>query len=147
MRHDTVNDRTERIWRCQCGDDHFLSVLRYGDDPEGCLSLIDGTNCHSFRCRVKAAWSILRGGGGYGHYGVEIVLSPDTSRELIAELQEKWPAAHDGEPVERRIDEICNLVDTPENRAFFDALWQRLRERDARRTESSAATPEGDSAC
>lgn len=44
--------------------------------------------------------------------------------------EKQWPTAEGGEPVDYHIDEICNLVDTPENRAFFDALQQRLSERD-----------------
>lgn len=88
-----MSERRERIWRCDCGHDHFLSVTRYPGDQDGCLSFVDGTNCHSFRCRLKAAWNVLRMGGGYGHYGFEMVLSPQTTAELIAELLEQGRTA------------------------------------------------------
>jgi hypothetical protein len=91
-----VSERQEHIWRCYCGDDHFLSVIRYRDDQEGCLSLIDNTNCQSLRCRAKAAWGVLVKGRGFGHSGIEIILSPESARELIEELQEQWTAKEPG---------------------------------------------------
>jgi hypothetical protein len=88
-----VTERRERSWRCHCGHDHFLSVIRYGGDPEGMLSFVDGVHCRSLRCRLKSAWNVLRGGTGSGHYGFEMILSPETTAELIAELLEQWPEA------------------------------------------------------
>lgn len=73
--------RNEKIWRCDCGSDHFLSVIFYDDDPEGYVSLVDGTHCTSFWCKVKAAWQIIRTGNSH-HFGVEVVLNPGNSKEI-----------------------------------------------------------------
>lgn len=81
--------RQERIWRCDCGDDHFLSVTRWPDGPEGYMSLTDGTHCRGLWCRVKSCWKMLRTGNA-PHWGVEIVLNPVTAREVITELEAQW---------------------------------------------------------
>jgi hypothetical protein len=71
----------DKVWHCMCGDDHFLRVLFYDDDPEGYVSLVDGTHCASFWCRVKSAWKLLRTGSA-PHYGVEVCLDPETTAEF-----------------------------------------------------------------
>lgn len=86
-----MSGRQERVWRCDCGDDHFLSVARYPDDPEGYLNLADGSHCPSFRCRLKTAWNVILHGRGYSHWGVEIVLNPEKARELMDEFRAQWP--------------------------------------------------------
>lgn len=83
--------RQELILRCDCGDDHYLTVMRYPDDPDGYISLVDGTHCTSIRCRIKSAWKVLRKGSA-PHFGVEVVLNPVTSRQLIEELERQWPS-------------------------------------------------------
>jgi hypothetical protein len=74
--------RTEKLFRCACGSDHFLSVIFYDSDPEGYVSLIDGTHCKSLWCRVKSALLVLRTGAA-PHFGVEVCLTPENIGDVL----------------------------------------------------------------
>jgi hypothetical protein len=87
--------RNEKIWRCDCGDDHFLSVIFYDSDPEGYISLVDGTHCTSFWCRIRSAWKLLRTGAA-PHFGVEVCLTPENSGEVAQAVADA--AKRIGEP-------------------------------------------------
>lgn len=71
----------EKVWPCICGGNHFLSVAFWDDDPEGAISLIDGTHC-SLWCRIKSAFKLIRTGAA-PHYGVEVILTPENVPEII----------------------------------------------------------------
>jgi hypothetical protein len=90
-----VKVKEEKTWRCDCGDDHFLSVFRWSDDPEGCLALTDGTHCQSLWCRLRAAWNVVLHGRGFGHWGLDVLLNPGTARDLISELERQWHGAEE----------------------------------------------------
>lgn len=81
----------DRLWRCQCGGGHFLSVSwDAGDEHEDGTAevhgqiAIEGDFWPVFRARIAAAWRVLR----YGHstHGVAVELDPATAREIAAVL-------------------------------------------------------------
>lgn len=88
--------RNEKLWRCACGDDHFLSVIYYDTDPEGWVSVIDGTHCPSLWCKIKAAWQLIRKGNS-PHFGCEVVLTPENAAEIAQAVSDA--AKRIGNPV------------------------------------------------
>lgn len=84
----------EKIWRCDCGGDHFLSVSLWKweykkGSYDGYIEIADdsvpipGNGWWSLKERLKGAWYVLR---GRRHTWAVILLSPKTCQEIIDRL-------------------------------------------------------------
>lgn len=73
----------ERIWRCDCGGAHFVSVSRisFGDPYTSYLSVEVEYRADTLLNRIKVAWDILRHGR---HSNGDVLLAP----KVITELQQ-----------------------------------------------------------
>lgn len=72
----------DKIWRCDCGGQHFLSIT--STDCEAYITLEGNFDAPSLRRRLKAFWKFLR----HGHYDtwMEILLTSKVAREIANEL-------------------------------------------------------------
>lgn len=87
-------DHHEYIWKCDCGDWHYLEMCWDDQDPTWrSLELVDTYHAHRIRDRIKAAITILR---GKPHYHSGIVLDEQTVADIIAVLS-KHSGATNGE--------------------------------------------------
>jgi hypothetical protein len=87
--------RVDRAWRCECGGDHFLSLVWWPSDVSqadfrGYFHL-GGDFGSRLKDRVKLAVKLLRRGHADTYVGV--VLTPAQAREVISELQRFVDAA------------------------------------------------------
>ena len=78
--------RKEKIWRCECGGNHYLSISYYSFGANGYLQL-EAADHHdecSIWGRLKAAWQIIQRGQ---HLWFGILLNLTTIEEVITELE------------------------------------------------------------
>ena len=83
-----MSDRQERIWRCDCGAGHFLSIQYYGgglSEVGGYLE-IDDNGLKMWRSRLKVAREVLR--NGHAETNVGVLLDEKTAREIAAALMD-----------------------------------------------------------
>lgn len=79
-----MKDRKERIWRCECGGPHFLSIIS-DPDNEAWISLeTPSIERGAWRQKLKAAWAILR----HGHYDawINVFLTKEVAADVAREL-------------------------------------------------------------
>lgn len=78
-----MSQRKETMWRCDCGDAHFLTISR--DEGWDDYILVEGAFYpHGMWERIKCAWAVLT---GQDHYSsMDIVLTDQVASEIAAEL-------------------------------------------------------------
>ncbi len=82
-----MSDRQERIWRCDCGSGHFLSVQQYGGMAEvGGYLEIDDNGLKMWRSRLKVAREVLC--NGHAETNVGVLLGEKTAREIATALMD-----------------------------------------------------------
>jgi hypothetical protein len=74
---------SDKIWRCNCGTQHYLSITSV--DDESYISLEGNFDAPTFRERLKAIWKILTRRGHFETW-MEVLLTPETAREIADEL-------------------------------------------------------------
>lgn len=75
---------TEKLWRCDCGGPHYLSITRWPEEGEAWVTVEDPMRvAYGFWQRLKWAWELLRTGW---HWWGAVLLEPGTAREIAAEL-------------------------------------------------------------
>ncbi|MDO8673017.1 MAG: hypothetical protein Q7O66_16540 [Dehalococcoidia bacterium] len=84
MTLDYKKDR-EKIFRCSCGGNHYLSISHWSGDPSASMTLeaADHYEDYGLWGRLKAAWQIIREGQ---HMWFEIVLDPAMTDAVCTEL-------------------------------------------------------------
>jgi hypothetical protein len=95
-----VSDRQERIWRCDCGAGHFLSIQHWDKMAEaGSYLQPEDPAPKMWRTRLRVAREVLR----YGHAETSagVLLNPETCREIAAALLEI------AEPPPRHLSDCC----------------------------------------
>jgi hypothetical protein len=76
----------ERAYFCACGNSHhLLKLTAWDDEPEGYLDITPCDSAYGIIERIRAAWNTLR---GRDHVWVEVILNPETTDKLIADLTE-----------------------------------------------------------
>lgn len=79
--------RKESLFRCECGESHFISVTYYKDDEKypGYFSISSDDRCNGhWWVRLKAALHILF---KRNHTWTEVILNEDTANQVIESLQ------------------------------------------------------------
>lgn len=74
----------EKIWRCDCGWGHFLSITSVADDH---WIMVEGSfRATSLRDKLRATYEIFR----RGHYDtwLGLTLTPETARKIRDRLTE-----------------------------------------------------------
>lgn len=79
----------DHLWRCTCGDSHFLQLSRW-DDEDGSVTLLDATGPERLRDRLRAAGRALL---GRPHHLADVVLDAETAREVADLLREMSTAS------------------------------------------------------
>jgi hypothetical protein len=82
----------DHVWRCDCGDGHFLTLWWWPDDPhdraltvEGYLG-VEGDNSMRLRDRLVRAWRLIR--NGHSASGVGLILDEATAADVNRALAE-----------------------------------------------------------
>lgn len=83
-----MNLDREKIWRCDCGSSHFVSVqvLDFGDRTESYLTLETYEKPYpGIFGRIRSALGMLKG-YRHEHVWAEILLDKKVAREIAGEL-------------------------------------------------------------
>ena len=83
-------DSLKRIWVCECGSNHYLKIHRLADPKYGLSSYVTLESASTLGDRLierlKMALRVL-GGGDHEFHWAEILLSPESAREIARALE------------------------------------------------------------